>query len=609
MRACHLKFCAFFVATLLRFPSGFHVPTPQLATFKSMRNQYHGSNSPIIFVTKDNDCSINSQSDPELALSEVDSLQRCLTPAEMEDAKDASDEWRRAELAKSPKEAVERKSDDKLVSENRGNSRGLSGKETAWDQFIEILEPTSAPTSSASTPSAKTPAATTRYYMKTPVPYYFLRDELGVSESNMLRISLDHGQVLALSVERNLRPKVAWLRTTLRLTQPEAAALVGSSPGLLLLSIEDNLAPKLSWLQEDLGLAFRDRRNLIVRCPQILTTSTGSLLMKLAFFQDDLGMSQADVQKALRLMPALLMLSLDTLMDKVEFLIAAFSIEITDVGSLLVRAPALFFQSIEDGLKPKARFLRRDLGLDPPDMASLLRRMPRALNYNVVRRGRPFLQYLTGQPLNLSKEEVARMVLRSPSLLSTDVGSPRFLHLMDALQGATGLPPGPAFASLLQRFPMVLSFTAARLQASLDVLVRDLGCDAGDVALVLQKHPQLVGYRPEAVRLKLSLLRDVYGLEDLGAAKPAVLKAPALVSYSLDTRLRPRLEMAAAAGVPLERAVTWLPLTEAKFEERVGRSSTQAISLTDTPLLRQRPNARLRKILRTPKAVKGALLP
>ena len=503
-------------------------------------------------------------------------------------------------------EEEEEEEDQTEVEERNAMKAGVpvpEGQETVWENFIEIFDPEaeaapSLPSSSSTTNSS----STSRYYMNKAVPYYFLRDELGINENKMLRISLDNPQVLALSVERSLRPKVAWLRSALRLTQAEAATLVGGAPGLLLLSIEDNLAPKLSWLQDDLGLGIEERRKLVMRCPQVLTASTGSLLLKLAFLKDDVGMSRAEVQRALRSMPSLLVLSLDTLVDKAEYLTAEFGITLQDVGSLLTRAPALFFQSLETGLKPKARFLRRDLGLDTDSMTFLLRRMPRALNYNIVSRGRPLLQYLTRGPLNFTREDVARIVLRAPSLLSTDITSPRFLLLLQTLQQATNLPLGPALASLLQRFPMILSFTAPRLEASLEVLTQDLKCTPAEVASILNKHPQLLGYRPVAVREKLTVLKDIYGLKTIEEGREAVLKSPALLSYSLEARITPRLLRAAEAGVSLEKAVSWLPLTEEKFEDRVVRSSTDPISLADTPLLRQRSNAKLRKLLRTTKS-------
>jgi hypothetical protein len=196
------------------------------------------------------------------------------------------------------------------------------------------------------------------------------------------------------------------------------------------------------------------------------------------------------------------------------------------------------------------------------------------------------------------------MVQRSPALLATDVGGPRFVSLIQTLKEVTGVKDEGELVGILSRFPMVLSFTSGRVKESVAVLVDDLGCDPAEVALLLRKHPQLLGYRPEAVRGKLEAVQALYELSSLREVKPALLKAPALLSYSLDTRVRPRLALARAAGVGLEKAVGWLPLSEGKYEERVERSTTEPLSLVETPLLRQRSNAGLRKLLRKKKTTK-----
>ncbi len=486
---------------------------------------------------------------------------------------------------------------------------------TPWDNFVEILLPpgtssqddgegggggraADGSSGSGAAASVGDPPSPNRYFMRTDVPYYFLRDELGLGEERMLRVSLDHGQVLALSVERSLRPKVAWLRGALQLSRAEAAQVVGASPNLLLLSVEDNLAPKLRWLKDELALSDAERRGLVLRCPQLLTASTGSLLLKLAFLKDDVGLTPPELGRAVRTMPPLLVLSLDTLVDKAEFLTQELGMTMKDVGHLLVRGPALFFQALDTGLRPKVRFLRRDLGLGTEQLRTLVLRAPRLLNYRVAARGRALLAYLTRPPLELSREDAVRLVLKAPGLLGMDAAGPRFHAAVRALQEVTGVGSGRDLGSVVQRFPGALSLSAPRIRATQQLLVGPpLQCTAQEAAEVLWKHPQALGYRPEAVRGKLAAVAAAYGLApDNGAVKAALLKAPALLSYSLDGRLKPRLQAAAAAGVAVERAVTMLSLPAERFKERVDRCAAGPVPDLP-PLLRQRANARLRKLL------------
>lgn len=517
------------------------------------------------------------------------------------------------------------------------------GTTTPWDNFVEIfVGPEPRPPEAEGEGEGERAAAavdgedegdgdgegaaSARYFLRTDVPYYFLRDELGLGEARMLRVSLDHGQVLALSVARSLRPKVAWLREALQLSRAEAAQLVGASPGVLLLSVEDNLMPKLRWFKEELALSDADRRRLIRRCPQLLTASTGALLLKLAFLKDDVGLSAPDLARAIRTMPQLLVLSLDTLVDKAEYLTHGLGMTMKNVGFLLVRSPALFFQALDTGLKPKVRFLRRDLGLSNDQIRALVLKAPRLLNYRVAARGRALLAYLTRPPFDMAQEEAVRLVLKFPTLLGTDVGGMRFQETVQALKAATGSGTERVLAGVVQRFPGALQLTAGRIRRAQAVLAGPpLHCSPEEAAEVLRKHPQALAYRPEAIVAKLEAVAAAYGEGGDGGAvataatgttataargregkgkgkgkgmniKAALLKAPALLSYSLEGRLRPRLAAAAAAGVAMERAVTMLSLPDGRFEERLDRSAAGPLPELP-PLLRQRANARLRKVL------------
>jgi hypothetical protein len=124
------------------------------------------------------------------------------------------------------------------------------------------------------------------------------------------------------------------------------------------------------------------------------------------------------------------------------------------------------------------------------------------------------------------------------------------------------------------RFPAALSLRAERLQASVSVLTDSLGCDIEEVRAVLRKHPQILGYRPQAVLEKLRAIAEVYGLgEDARGLKAGVVKYPAVLSYSLEGRLRPRLSAAKEGDVPVEMAFSWMALQPARFEERVAKEA------------------------------------
>ena len=50
------------------------------------------------------------------------------------------------------------------------------------------------------------------------------------------------------TIEENLEPKLAWLKTRLELDDEDVSKLVKTLPALFGLSIEENLEPKFAWL-------------------------------------------------------------------------------------------------------------------------------------------------------------------------------------------------------------------------------------------------------------------------------------------------------------------------------------------------------------------------
>ena len=64
---------------------------------------------------------------------------------------------------------------------------------------------------------------------------------------------LQKPQLLGLSVEGNLEPKLHWLQTRLDLDDLGLRKTVLAFPALLTYSIEGNMEPKLGFCEEELG--------------------------------------------------------------------------------------------------------------------------------------------------------------------------------------------------------------------------------------------------------------------------------------------------------------------------------------------------------------------
>ncbi|KMZ67748.1 Mitochondrial transcription termination factor family [Zostera marina] len=114
--------------------------------------------------------------------------------------------------------------------------------------------------------------------------FRFLREELGVRESNYRRIIKKCPRLLISSVPDQLKPTLTYLR---RIGFDNDETLACQDPILLVSSVENTLMPKLDHLQSEIGLSRDESLEMVLRCPALFTFSIeNNLKPKLGFFVD-----------------------------------------------------------------------------------------------------------------------------------------------------------------------------------------------------------------------------------------------------------------------------------------------------------------------------------
>lgn len=63
--------------------------------------------------------------------------------------------------------------------------------------------------------------------------------------------------------------KVRWLQEELSLSDNEVAAMISSAPNILTISIQGSMAPKLGWLSRRLMLSNEQLAMVVTACPQV----------------------------------------------------------------------------------------------------------------------------------------------------------------------------------------------------------------------------------------------------------------------------------------------------------------------------------------------------
>lgn len=427
--------------------------------------------------------------------------------------------------------------------------------------------------------------------------YFFLRDEVGVDEDDLLRILLTCDAALCLSVDSNLRPKMAMLQQELGCSLEELARCVGRCP-VILTKNQDTLRKIIAWFREELLMTKDQVRRLVGRLPASLTYALEEgLVRKFAFYKEELGLTRATFRAIITANPSVLGLNVEeNVAGKVAFFQDDLFLSRDDLHGLVRRCPRLLSFSLENKLEPTATFLMEKLGTDPLDLGRMVLRCPGILLLDEERKLKPLLEWIGPSGLGCDTAETRRIMRRCPSLAlrSLNNGLRRnadFLCEALSLDDSIG---GADLRGLVAKYPQALTLSAAHVGAVLSAVREETGIEAApEVRRCFTAQPSLLGFRPATLREKLRALKDgaarCAGAEDLAsaaqgesaeeaakrAAKELVLRRPTLLGLSLEGRLKPRMEALAEFEKPFAIIATVAMWPPHKYEKWLGSQRAQ----------------------------------
>ncbi|GLC45778.1 hypothetical protein PLESTB_001157000 [Pleodorina starrii] len=138
--------------------------------------------------------------------------------------------------------------------------------------------------------------------------------------------------------------------------------------------------------------------------------------VRLAFLS--VGVSADDLHRASRLEPALLNYTTDRLHGIIDLLLN-LGLSGSDIGKVLIAFPQAFQLSLDHHAQPVIEFLRRDVGLGPAEVRTLVTRFPSILGMNVKGQLRPQVAYLAS--LGFPQESLPELVLSRPLVLGPGI--------------------------------------------------------------------------------------------------------------------------------------------------------------------------------------------
>ena len=431
------------------------------------------------------------------------------------------------------------------------------------------------------------------------VSYFYLKDELGLSEEVMWKITHDAGSALGMKAS-TIREKVDVLRSTMDLSPDDLQRIFALQPTILHLSAKKNLAPTILFLVRQLDLTKQNLRILVVTCPCILCYSIDNLHKKLLFFQETMGYTMEECRELLCTEPKLLMAGVqEGLLPRYRFLTREMEFPKPEVRALIQRNPRILLKSLDQNLRPKIiYFLIMMLHMTSKEVFRLLQKYPPLLDYSLEDHFRPTLQYLIS--LDFSAYEVGRMWLKSPRMVTYSL--PTIKHVVGYLRYELGLE-AMHVRRVLYQAPQVVGLTTENLQSKVDFFKQQFqvlalhasrnphgdskpgpgkDCDSYDddkIRKLIVGMPTLLNLSIESnLRPKIEYLKEQMGPEELAAALD---RLPTLLGYSLVKRIQPRMEAIIKAGADPGCLTIGIPMKEENFvawlQSRVEKRSAKKL--------------------------------
>ena len=216
------------------------------------------------------------------------------------------------------------------------------------------------------------------------IAYFYLRNEVGIPEDDMWKITHEAGSILGMTAN-NLRRKVHLMTRLMDLADDDVRTMLMRHPAVLHLSAKQNVAPTILFLQRSLDLSREDLRAMIVPFPSILGYSLANLKSKFNFYLKVCQFSKEEARKLFVGEPKLLTAGVKSgLIPRMHFFVSDLKLPLNELRDIVKKNPRVLLCSLEKNLRPKLQFyLIMTLGMDLPTVHTLLRKYPQFLNYNL----------------------------------------------------------------------------------------------------------------------------------------------------------------------------------------------------------------------------------
>ncbi|XP_057445663.1 transcription termination factor MTERF5, chloroplastic isoform X2 [Lotus japonicus] len=204
-----------------------------------------------------------------------------------------------------------------------------------------------------------------------------------------------------------LRPHIVYLME-LGMDIEQVRSIIRRFPAFAYYSLEGKIKPVVEFFLE-LGVPKENIATILTKRPQLCGISLSENLKPTMKFLESFGVDKKQWPKVIYRFPALLTYSRQKVRESVDFLYE-FGLSEESIGKILTRCPNIISYSVEDNLRPTAKYFR-SLGVD---VGILLFRCPQNFGLSIEANIKPVTEFFLEQGYTL--EEIGTMISRYGAL-------------------------------------------------------------------------------------------------------------------------------------------------------------------------------------------------
>lgn len=281
------------------------------------------------------------------------------------------------------------------------------------------------------------------------------------------------------------------------------------------------------------------------RLPPLFGTDPSTIAYNREYLTRTLGVSDDKIWKVSGKEWNILTLEIGVLEGRVRWLSERLALKENEVKKIAQQHPNILQKQSEDNLAPKLDYLQSRLLLDDASLRKLILTAPQVLGKSIEDNLEPKLDWLQ-QRLHLDDAAVSKMIKRHPVIFCYDIDT-TLEPTLNWLQQRLGLDDA-AVSKMIKLLPALFGYNIdTNLEPKLEWLQQRFDLSNSAVSDMIQKCPSILGYNVDT-NLGPTLNFYIDALGDEGEALALVTQYPNLLSYSLEKRLKTRLEQAQDTG-------------------------------------------------------------